>query len=373
MLNATDVGRANQVPLVVDLDGTLILSDMMWESFAHLLRRKPLAALASLFWLFHGRATFKQKLAGQVRVNAANLPYHPEFLDWLRAEKRARRKIVLATASDLEMARPVAQHIGLFDEVLASDGRTNLRDKAKRAALVQRFGERGFDYAGNSTPDLEVWRGAREAVIVNASERLLRRTAKCTKLGPIFPKHGSLLRALLQALRPGHWLKNLLVFVPIITAGEVTFWPMSSGAGAWLVLNCGDSGLSGLADVLNLNEDRQCPSKRSQPLASGKLPLALGLLLFPALFALSFIIAREVTLELVLLLVVYLTGAAAIASRSKRAAALDVLVRTVLYFLRLIAGIVVTGITCPIWLIACSLLVFPVLAVTERSSSRFHS
>ena len=181
-----DMADNSNVPLAVDLDGTLIRTDMMWESLARWLRQNPLAVFQILFWWACGRARLKQKLAARVQVNPADLPYNEEFLDWLRKEKRSGRKIILATASDLKMAQPVADHVGLFDEVLASDGKTNLRGENKLRALTAKFGKRGFDYAGNSSADFAVWRGARQAVVVNASRRVRREATRCTQLGATF-------------------------------------------------------------------------------------------------------------------------------------------------------------------------------------------
>jgi apolipoprotein N-acyltransferase len=177
----------NQIPLVVDLDGTLIRTDLLWEHLARLLRRNPLWILPVLiWWLCRGRAYLKKQLARRVKIDPAALPYHEKFLAFLREQKSAGRKLVLATASDLQMALPVAGHTGLFDEVLGSDGKTNLRGGNKLKALVEKFGERGFDYAGNSTADFAVWRGAREAVVVNASRGVLQEATRCTTLGPTF-------------------------------------------------------------------------------------------------------------------------------------------------------------------------------------------
>jgi len=175
-----------EVPLVVDLDGTVIRTDLTWESLARLLRRNPLALFQVLFWLARGRACLKQKLAARVRVDPAALPYHEPLLAWLRQQKAAGRRIILATASDRRMAEPVAAHLGLFDEILASDGKINLRQESKRRALVAKFGERGFDYAGNSRDDLVVWRSARQAIVVNASPKLQQAAARITALGPCF-------------------------------------------------------------------------------------------------------------------------------------------------------------------------------------------
>src|SRR5271154_3564909 len=182
----SDAPPANQVPLVVDLDGTLIKTDLLWEHLARLLRRNPLQIFQILFWWTRGRALLKMKLAARVKIDPTTLPYQEKFLTYLREQKAAGRKLILATASDLQMALPVANHVGLFDEVLGSDGKTNLRGENKVKALVAKFGERGFDYAGNSDVDYAVWRGAREAVVVNASPAVLKGAAQCAKLGPTF-------------------------------------------------------------------------------------------------------------------------------------------------------------------------------------------
>jgi apolipoprotein N-acyltransferase len=181
-----DAPRENQIPLVVDLDGTLIKTDLLWESLARLLRRNPFWLFPILFWWTRGRAFLKRKLAAHVKIDPATLPYHKKFLMFLREQKSAGRKIVLATASDLQMALPVANHVGIFDEVLASDGKTNLRSTNKLKTLIKKFGERGFDYAGNSDADFAVWRGAHEAIVVNAGQKVLKQASQCVKLGPTF-------------------------------------------------------------------------------------------------------------------------------------------------------------------------------------------
>jgi len=181
-----DAPREKQVPLCVDLDGTLIKTDLLWESLAQLLRRNPFQIFPVLYWWMRGRAFLKQQLARRVAVDPATLPYKESFLAYLREQKSAGRKLVLVTASDRDMALPVASYVGLFDEVMASDGRTNLRGKNKLKALIEKFGERGFDYAGNSSTDLTVWRGARMAIVVNAGPELVKRAAECAQPGPAF-------------------------------------------------------------------------------------------------------------------------------------------------------------------------------------------
>ena len=262
--------RENQVPLAVDLDGTLIRTDMLWESLVRLLRQQPLVALAVPFWWLQGRAHLKQRLAACVRVNPASLPYNEEFLAWLKEQKRSGRVLILATASDIAMANPVAQYVGLFDGVMASDGKTNLRHAAKLRALTEKFGPRGFDYAGNSAVDLGVWAGTREAIVVNGSDRLAQRAAQQTRVGKVFPAKPSSLAALLKSLRPHQWATNLLIFVPALIThrlGEATtFWLTACAFVAFCLCT---SAVSLFNDLLDLEADRNHPSKRRRPLAAG--------------------------------------------------------------------------------------------------------
>jgi apolipoprotein N-acyltransferase len=176
----------SHVPLVVDLDGTLIRTDLMWESLARMLCRNPFSIFLILFWWSRGRAYLKQQLVARIQVPSAELPYNERFVEWLRKEKNTGRPIILATASDLGMAQPVANHLGLFELVMASDGKTNLRRDNKRKALVAKFGDRGFDYAGNSKDDLMVWPAARQAIVVNAPPAVRAAAAQCTAVGPSF-------------------------------------------------------------------------------------------------------------------------------------------------------------------------------------------
>ncbi|HEY2329435.1 MAG TPA: apolipoprotein N-acyltransferase [Verrucomicrobiae bacterium] len=222
------------IPLVVDLDGTLIRTDMMWESLARLLRRNPLTVFQILFWWTRGRALLKQKLAARVQIDPATLPYHEKFLAWLREEKKSGRKIILATASDLKMAQPIADHVGLFDEIFASDGKTNLRSENKLRALTEKFGERGFDYAGNSTADFAVWRGARQAVVVNASRAVLREAANCTTLGPTFCESYSSLAIAKSVCTELFWRSGYLVAIFAGLLLSVAFPKFSLAGFAWI-------------------------------------------------------------------------------------------------------------------------------------------
>jgi apolipoprotein N-acyltransferase len=225
---------ANQVPLVVDLDGTLIKTDLLWETLARRLRRNPFALFSVLFWWTRGRAYLKRRLARSVRLNPAELPVSEKFLAWLREQKAAGRKLVLATASDSEVARPVADYFGIFDEVLASDGRANLRGPNKLRVLVKKFGERGFDYAGNSVVDLAVWPGARNAIVVNANPAIQKKAAAVTNVAATFYETDSSFATL------KNFLKELFVrsgYLMAILAGlllAAAFPRINFAGGAWI-------------------------------------------------------------------------------------------------------------------------------------------
>lgn len=176
----------DRVPLAVDLDGTLVLGDTLHESLLAALRRNPFLLLAMPLWLLRGKAAFKRELARRALPDPARLAWNLPFLDWLRGQ-HGHRDLVLCTAADAGIAQAVADHVGLFDAILASDGSRNLSGARKGQALVERYGERGFDYAGNGSVDLAVWRHARHAVVVNASPGVERAAAAVAAIDTVLP------------------------------------------------------------------------------------------------------------------------------------------------------------------------------------------
>ncbi len=355
------------VPLCVDLDGTLIRTDMLWESLVRLLRRNPFYALAALAWWSRGRAYLKQQLARRVEVPVENLPFSESFLTYVRAEREAGRLVVLVTASDIAPARRVADHVGLFAEVLASDGQTNLRGATKGQKLAERFGKAGFDYAGNSSVDLGVWPFGREAVIVNGSPSLIRRAAALTKIGPTFDCQPAHWRALLQALRPHQWLKSLIVFVPLLTSHHL-FDALFLKPALWAaaVFAVCSSAVYVLNDLLDLDHDRVHPTRRLRPFAAGTLPLPVGLALVPVLFATAFGVAAWVSLKLLAVLAVYAGLTLAYSWRLKQVVLLDVFLLAGFYIIRLVAGHEATGIPYSAWLLMFAMFIFLSLALVKR-------
>jgi 4-hydroxybenzoate polyprenyltransferase/phosphoserine phosphatase len=359
--------ESKTVPLCVDLDGTVIQTDLLWESLVRLLRRNPFYLLPVLFWFLRGRACLKKELALRVQVDASTLPYQASFLEFLREEKRAGRPIVLVTASDRRMAEGVAAHLGLFTEVLASDGVTNLRGKNKVARLCERFGERGFDYAGNSSVDLPVWARARQALVVNGSPGLAERARKQADVGRVFPAQKSPAQALWQALRPHQWAKNLILFVPLLTAHKITEPRLAIEAlWAFLIFCLCASGVYLLNDLFDLDADRSHAGKRLRPFAAGELPLSVGLVLSPLLLGASLGLACLLARGFAVVLAVYLALTTSYSWRLKQVALLDVFCLAALYTIRLIGGHEATGVEYSFWLLIFSMFIFLSLALLKR-------
>ncbi len=175
-------GTAGEVvlPLAVDMDGTIILTDTTVAGARWIILHRPWYVLLLPLWeVWPGRSSWKRHLAARVPFDPTSLRYNEPFLHWLREQKESGREIILVTASDEKPAAAVAKHFGdLFDDVLASDGVTNLHGRNKAAALDARWGRGEYAYAGNSHSDLKVWPHAGEVIVVNPSRGVLRRLGR---------------------------------------------------------------------------------------------------------------------------------------------------------------------------------------------------
>lgn len=359
---------SDKTPICVDLDGSLIHSDLLLESFLLLLKRNPLYVFLIPVWLLKGKAVLKAEIAKRVDLNAAVLPYTQSFVVWLRERRTLGHPIWLCTASDQRLAQRVADHLGCFDGVLASDGVTNLSGRRKAQALVDRFGEKGFDYCGNHAVDLAVWAHARQAVVVNASAALAKRAAQVSVVAETFPFAGGGIKAWLKALRVHQWAKNALIFVPVAAAHKLTdvtvVWQALL---AFVAFSLCASSVYLLNDLLDLESDRAHHSKCHRPFASGRLNLLHGLLLAPLLllgaFALSW---TGVSLPFVGVLVVYYVVTLAYSFGLKRVVMIDVLTLAGLYTVRIVAGAAATDIPLSFWLLMFSIFIFLSLAIVKR-------
>jgi 4-hydroxybenzoate polyprenyltransferase len=358
-------------PLVVDLDGTLIRTDMLVESASQFLIQHPFQFFKPLLWLMRGKTVLKTKLAQRVHLDATALPYNADLLDWLRAEKLAGRRLVLATASHRVLAEQVAQHLSFFDEVLATDGDTNLKSTAKAQALVERFGEGGFDYVGNDWPDVQVWARAHTAHVVDTPASLLSRAKAQGNVGLVFNSNmPSKLVAVLKAMRLHQWMKNLLVFVPLMAAHQYADAQRDVLAlMAFVIFSLTASSVYLLNDLVDVQDDRHHARKRNRPFASGALSLITGWVAWPALLLVAVVLSTVFMPVLFSVsLCVYFVLTVAYSLFLKQLAVVDVLTLAALYTLRIIAGATAIDVAVSFWLLLFSMFIFLSLALIKRYS-----
>jgi 4-hydroxybenzoate polyprenyltransferase/phosphoserine phosphatase len=350
--------------LCVDLDGTLLNSDILYESLLALLARNPLYVFILPLWLLRGKAALKRELAQRVTLPAETLPYNAQVLEVLRTTRSRPR--VLCTASDSLLVHPIASHLGLFEQVIASDGQRNLSGKNKAKALIETFGRHGFHYMGNSKVDLAVWEQAAGAWVVNGSEALARRAAQKTRVLAHWPAPPRA-KSWLKALRLHQWLKNLLVFVPLLAAHRfLDLQSVMQAVVALIAFSMCASGVYVLNDLLDLTPDRQHPRKQKRPFAAGKLPLLQGLIAAPALTLCGLALSLICNLQFTLVLIAYYIMTLAYSLRLKRIVMIDVVLLAALYTVRIIGGSAAIKAELSFWLLAFSMFIFLSLALLKR-------
>jgi 4-hydroxybenzoate polyprenyltransferase/phosphoserine phosphatase len=354
-------------PLVIDLDGTLIRTDMLHESALSVLRDNLLYSLSLPYWLYQGKAVLKQPLAHCTEFDPKSLPYNQDLLLWLEQQRAHGRKLILCTASDISIATVISEHLGIFDEVMASDGTTNLAGKHKADVLERCFGHSGFDYAGNSNADLAVWQRARRAVVVNASDNLAKKAGASCEVEQVFSSPALGVMAWRRVLRMHQWLKNLLLFVPLFAAHQlINFDTWLSLLLAFFSFSLCASSVYIVNDLLDLQSDRLHPRKRSRPFASGLVPIWMGVALAPILIISSFALGRYVGGTFLPWLVFYFFLTCAYSWRLKRLMLVDCLTLAMLYTLRIIAGAAAASMSLSFWLLAFSVFLFLSLAFVKR-------
>ncbi|MFZ0687763.1 MAG: UbiA family prenyltransferase [Terriglobales bacterium] len=362
--------------LCVDLDGTLIRGNVLWESVLVLLKTNPIAILLLPIWLLSGRAALKRHLSARVHLNPACLPYRQEVLALLQQEKAGGRRLALTTAADRDFAESVAGYLAIFDEVHASDGQVNLKGANKAAFLEQRFAETGFDYMGDSAADVEVWRRARAAYVVGTDARAREAAAVTTLKATILDPEVSLgasFRTWINALRGHHWAKNLLLFLPLALSHNLAFNSvMRTFAGFALYGFCA-SGLYILNDLLDLHSDREHPWKKQRPFAAGDISIPEGLLAALILLLSALGTGFLLNFRFGMALLGYSVLTMAYSLYLKKIALLDVFVLSSFYSFRILAGALISATPLSQWFLAFSMFFFLSLAMAKRYSELLHA
>lgn len=360
------VALSTDAPLVVDLDGTLTPTDTLMESLVNVVKQSPLNLFRILLWLTRGRAGFKEIVAAHASFSGDHLPYREALLDYIREEKQKGRRIVLATAAHHSIAHNVANHLGLFDQVLATEAGNNLKGKAKLQAIREKVGQ-SFVYAGDSAADVPVWKAAEAAVLVDVAENIAQDVRRDVQVEREFPGEIGGFGVWIRALRVHQWLKNLLLFVPLLTAFSFfDLGKLTAMIGAFLAFCSAASATYIVNDLWDLENDRAHPRKRLRPFASARLPILKGLAVAAGALLLALVLAFSVSSAFLLMLLLYLLLSSAYSWVLKEYVLIDVLMLSLLYTLRILAGSVAIGIATSSWLLAFSVFMFLSLALVKR-------
>lgn len=350
--------------LVVDLDGTLIRSDSLYETFWAGMSEDWGTAVSALSALTNGRAALKRSMAGRTVLEPENMPYNQVVLNYIRNWREGGGRAVLVTAADDSVATAISNHLGLFDEAHGSDGEHNLKGEAKARFLEERFGTNGFAYIGDSKADLPVWKAASKAISVDAPPTLQQQVAA---LGHDSENLTSGIRTgYLAALRPHQWLKNVLVFVPLFAAQSFTGVHVLHAILAFVAFSLVSSSGYVLNDLMDLRADRAHPRKCKRPLAAGRVPIAHGTLMVPLLLFGGLLTALLAGTELLGVIFGYFVLTTIYSTWLKQRAVADIGTLAGLYTLRIIAGGVATGLGLSVWLLAFSMFFFFALAAVKR-------
>lgn len=359
--------------LVVDLDGTLLRSDMLFESFWSAFGQDWRSPFLSVAALTGGRASLKRHLTTASTVEAATLPYDPEVIAFVQDWRASGGRTALVTASDRDLADVIAEHLGIFDEVHGSDGKQNLKGERKGQFLEKRFGPKGFAYMGDSKADLAVWKRAAKAITVNAPSALRREAERVCGSVEHLATNAKSIKPYIKALRPHQWLKNILVFLPMLAAHQLDGHTFLLSFLAFVCFSLVASSVYVLNDLLDLAADRAHPRKKNRPFASGSIPIAHGTWMAAGLLFLGGLLAISISPTFLLVMAAYYLLTTAYSLHLKRRMVIDICVLAGLYTARIVAGGVATGIPLSVWLLAFSVFFFLSLAAVKRQAELIDS
>jgi len=357
-------------PLCVDLDGTLIKTNTLYEAIIALIRAHPVAAFLLPYWLMRGQAYLWQRLSERVSINVTLLPYRQEVLEYLRREKARGREIALVSGSHHTIVEKVAHHLGLFDRFLGSNESVHLVGPAKLSAILKLYEKHYFDYIGDTSADFSIWQVSDHAVIVSGDNSLVKRLLGVNiNTEHINPNDPSWLKALFKAMRPYQWSKNLLLFAAAFLSHNFTNLPvMLSAAHGFVAFSLCASAAYIMNDLFDLETDRLHTKKRHRPFAAGDLSLVYGGLFSLLLLILALLFALALSPKFALSLSIYFAMTLSYSFYLKKKLLLDVFLLAGLYTIRVWAGGVCAGVTISNWTLAFFMSLSLSLAIAKRYS-----
>jgi 4-hydroxybenzoate polyprenyltransferase len=357
-------------PLCVDMDGTLLKTDTLYELLVHVLKQQPWLLFFLPYWLLLGKHVFKRELSLRCSLDPALLPYNNDFLVFLRAEKQKGRHLYLVTGAYKTAAQGIADYLGLFSGVFSTDEKVNLTGANKAALLVEEFGAKKFDYAGNDNVDHAVWIQSRQCYLVNATPSAAEKARKhFTFAGEMDLRKGLSLKLILKAVRVHQWAKNGLIFVPLLASHQIMdFSRLADTVLAFLAFCCCASFSYIMNDMGDLDADRLHHSKNSRPFANADISILTGFILGLLLLGMAVLFSLTLPAGFIYCLLVYFIVTNIYTLRFKYVPILDVAILAGLYTLRIIAGGFAADMPASFWLLAFSSFIFFSLAIVKRMS-----
>ncbi len=354
--------------LVVDLDGTLLKSDILHESFWCAFRKNWQTPFLSAKALLRGKAALKSYLQSEADIDVVSLPYDKLVIEFIRRHREQGGRTALVTASNQIFAKEIAEHLQIFDEVHGSGVAHNLKGSNKASFLTQRFGSGGFCYMGDAAADLAVWRVSNKVVTVNSTPSVRLQAEALGKPFEHLETTEKSLHPYIKVLRPHQWLKNVLIFLPMLAAHQLNVSTTMSSLLAFFAFSLVASSVYVLNDLLDLDADRAHPRKRLRPFASGNLPIRFGGFLALALLLAGMSLAALLSWMSLLTLATYYFLTKLYSLYLKRKIILDICVLALLYTMRIVAGGVATSIELSLWLLAFLIFFFFSLAAVKRQT-----
>lgn len=355
-----------EIPLYVDLDQTLIKTDLLYETFIEFIKQHPLNILLSIKWLLKGKAFLKYKLAQKTFIDVENLPYNEPFLSYLKSEQNNGRKIILATASNIKLAKRISNHLNLFSEIIASDEKNNIKGKTKLNHIKENSANGLFAYAGNSKNDLIIFQHAKSSILVNFREKLVSRSPSIN-VAKSFPPTKSIFPALIRAIRPHQWVKNFLIFVPLLLSNQ---WYISNliirACIGFISFSLIASSVYLINDIFDIQNDRAHPTKQHRPLAAGDITIGHAIILSIVFTLAALFVGYLLNIVYFFLLVTYLLLTFFYSMYLKKLTLIDVFILSQFYTIRVASGGIITNIKLSFWLLAFSVFLFFSLAIAKR-------
>ena len=361
--------------LVVELDETLIFSNISYETFWRAFSKDYKIPLKSMAWLSHGKAILNNNLSVTADLNVENLPYNVDVINYIKQHRKKGAYTVLVTASNQTIAEKIAKYLNLFDEVKGSSKELTLKGKSKAEFLKTRFGVKNYDYIGNSLDEMSVWKNANKSITVNANPRIIKAFEKinmnCQHLKS--KSSQSTFVNYIKTIRAHQWIKNILVFVPMIASHQITNQNFIESILAFFAFSLIASSVYIINDLLDLNFDRTHHYKKLRPLASGNISIKNGLIIFSILLIIGIMLSLFIGYYFFLLMVFYLILTSGYSLILKKKPIIDIFILGILYTLRIYAGGIVTEIQISLWLYIFSMFLFLSLAAVKRQSELISS